>query len=218
MLLFEKLLDPIRVRFRERLNPYLGNLRQHKLNNNKFTIISNNCWGGHVYRFFNLPYDSPTIGLYLFSEDYIRFVYNLNYYLNMELLFIPYQKSKYKDILEMRGETKCPIGVLDDIEIIFLHYHTPEEALQKWTRRKKRIHWDNLIFKMSEQNLCSLKFLQQFDNLPVKNKLLFTSADYGLASQVVFGDWVGHEEVVNDTLHFRKYVDLVKLINGELFK
>lgn len=46
MLLFEKLLDPIRVRFRERLNPYLGNLRQHKLNNNKFTIISNNCWGG----------------------------------------------------------------------------------------------------------------------------------------------------------------------------
>lgn len=219
MELLERLADPFRVKFREKfLNPLLGRSRRCCLKNDKFTIISNNCWGGHVYRFFNLPYDSPTVGLYFFSEDYVKFVYNLEYYINIAPSFISYKESKYRNVLEERKEIKCPIGIFDDIEIVFLHYQTPEEVLEKWARRKKRIHWDNLIFKMTEQNLASLDLLCKFDNLPAKKKLLFTSADYGLKSQVIFGDWLGYGEVKNDTLHFRKYVDLVKFINGEPFR
>lgn len=219
MELLERLADPFRVRFREKLlNPLLGRSRRHNLRSDKFSIISNNCWGGHVYRFFNLPYDSPTVGLYFFSEDYVKFVYNLEYYMSIVPSFISYKASRYRDILEDRKEMKYPIGILDDIEIIFLHYRTPEEALDKWMRRKNRIHWDNLIFKMSEQNLSTLDLLYKFDNLPAEKKILFTSADYGLESQVIFYDWLGYKEVINDTLHFRKYVDLVKLINGEPFR
>lgn len=219
MELLERLADPFRVRFREKfLNPLFGRSRRHCLKNDKFTIISNNCWGGHVYRFFNLPYDSPTVGLYFFSEDYVKFVYNLEYYMNIVPSFISYKESKYRDILEERKEIKCPIGIIDDIEIVFLHYQTLEEVLEKWMRRKKRIHWDNLIFKMSEQNLSTLDLLYKFDNLPAEKKVLFTSADYGLESQVIFGDWIGCKEVRNDTLHFRKYIDLIKLLNGEPFR
>lgn len=218
--LTEKIIDKFRVRFREDiLNPIFGRFRCKFLINNKFTIISNNCWGGHVYRYFNLAYDSPTIGLYMFSEDYIKFIYNLKEYLNADLRFISYKESRYRDILESRGgrDIECPIGLLNDIEIVFLHYHSQDEAYEKWTRRKNRIHWDHIIYKMSEQNLCNEYHLRMFDMLK-GNKMVFVTKDYGLNSQVIFGDYRGENEILNDTLHFRKYVHLVKLINGKPFK
>lgn len=215
-----KNIDALKIRIREELNPILGGGRRNKLNNSKFTIISNNCWGGHVYRYFASTYDSPTVGLYIFSEDYVKFVHHLKEYLDMPLKFITCKESRFRDILEARGghDTTCPIGVLGDIEIIFLHYRSREEALEKWTRRKNRIHWDNMIFKMSEQNICNLEHLKKFDSLQVEKKLVFTTKDYGLDSQVIFGDFIGQDEVSNDTLHFRKYVNLIKLINGQPFK
>ena len=39
-----------------------------KLLNKKFTIISNNCWGGWVYREFAVPYQTPTIGLFFLAS------------------------------------------------------------------------------------------------------------------------------------------------------
>lgn len=46
MALLEKVADKFRVRLREKIfNPILGRYRCHYLNNNRFTIISNNCWG-----------------------------------------------------------------------------------------------------------------------------------------------------------------------------
>lgn len=221
MSLIEKIIDKFRVKARENiLNPILSGIRRKCLNQKDFTIISNNCWGGHVYRFFGTSYDSPTVGLYMFSEDYVKFVFHLKEYIETPLKFITYKESRYRDILEARGgrDMQCPIGVLNDIEIIFLHYHTQEEALEKWTRRKNRIHWNNIVFKMSEQNLCKPEYLKEFDSLEVEKKFVFTTKDYGLESQVIFGDFFGKDEVSNDTLHFRKYVDLIKLINGEPFK
>lgn len=91
MINIEMFLDSAKVKIREKLNPYLAKYRRRKLNNKNFTIISNNCWGGHVYRYFNLPYDSPTIGLYLFSADYIKFIGNLKYYIEKEITFINYK-------------------------------------------------------------------------------------------------------------------------------
>ncbi|MCA6056256.1 DUF1919 domain-containing protein, partial [Bacteroides thetaiotaomicron] len=70
--------------------------------------------------------------------------------------FITFKESRYRKILEQRGGKNiiCPIGVFDDIEVIFLHYKTSEEASEKWRRRKARIYWNNIFFKMSEQNEC----------------------------------------------------------------
>lgn len=211
----EKINDNYRVKFREKIvNPIMGGIRKSKLDNPQFTIISNNCWGGHVYRYFGLPYDSPTVGLYFYTDEYIKFLSHLEEYLKMELSFISTSESRYyNDLIKKNQEDKI-IGKLGDVEIVFLHYKTEAEVLEKWKRRCARIHWDHLIVKMTEQNLCTLKALQAFDNLPYESKLVFTSNNYGLRSQVIFGDYLGEKEVPNDTLHFRKYVDLVKLING----
>lgn len=212
----EKINDIYRVKFREKIsNPLLGGTRKSRLDNPQFTIISNNCWGGHVYRYFGMPYNSPTVGLYFFTDEYIKFLSRLKEYIEMDLKFIPCYQSKYYKELVKRKETNKIIGLLGDVEIVFLHYKTEAEAIVKWKRRCSRIQWNHLIVKMTEQNLCSLSALQAFDRMPFDVKMVFTSNNYSLQSQVIFGDYFGKKEVSNDTLHFRKYVDLVKLINGK---
>ena len=63
-------------------NIFLSTKRRNKLNNTDFSIISNNCWGGSVYRRYGLQYKSPTIGLYFFAEEYIKFLMNLEISIN----------------------------------------------------------------------------------------------------------------------------------------
>lgn len=61
-------------KLREYTNPWFASVRRMKLNRADFTVISNNCWAGSVYRYFGLPYLSPTAGLYFFASDYIKFI------------------------------------------------------------------------------------------------------------------------------------------------
>ena len=96
-----------------------------------FTIISNNCWAGKVYQYYKLPYFSPTVGLYFYADDYIRFIKNLKYYISLDLQFISVDESKYCKDLYGRKQNHVPLAKLDDIEIVFLHYKTNEEAEEK---------------------------------------------------------------------------------------
>ena len=144
--------------------------------------------GGHVYRYFGIPYNSPTVGMYFYAEDYIKFLSNLKYYLGVDMKMIsPSESVHYEDLKQNHHESlRRPIGRIDDMEIIFLHCHSDEEAVIKWNRRKARMNLDNLVVKMSEMNQCSEKLLRAFDVLPYERKFVFTTKDYGLKSQVVF--------------------------------
>lgn len=209
-------LDNIRIKSREILNPLFGPLRRMFLKSRNFTIISNNCWGGHVYRYFSLPYLSPTIGLYFFANDYVKFVSGLKKYIDSDIEFISIDESIHKEeLLKIGGKSlACPIGRLLDIEIIFLHYKSIDEARTKWNNRKKRIVWDNIILKMSEMNNCSLDNLLDFDNLPYEKKICFVTKRRHLKSEVLFRKFQGQDNITDDTTNFRKYVNLIKLING----
>lgn len=216
MSIVEKINDRFRVKVRDKiLNPIWGGVRRRKLLNDNFTIISNNCWAGHVYRYYQLPYKTPTVGLYFYSDEYVRFLSNLKKYLAMELTFVPFEQSRYYDYMMAKNEKRHPVGKLGDVEIEFLHYKTEEEAYTKWKRRCARICWDNLFVKFSEQNLCTREILSQYDTLPFIYKFVFTSDDYSLNSQIIFKEYQGKECVINDALHFRKYIDLTKWLNKE---
>lgn len=205
---------------RESLNKFFSPRRKKKLINPSFTIISNNCWGGCVYRYLSLPYTSPTIGLYIFSDDYIRLIYNLKYYMESDLSFIDYTESKHRNTLEATKATSCPIGKINDIEIVFLHYKSKEEAYEKWNKRKKRIVWDNIFYKMSEQNECTVELMTKFEQLPVPStkKIQIVTRDYGFKSQVLFGPCLGMNEVKYDTFLLTKYVNLINFFNQKPFK
>lgn len=111
-----------------------------------FTIISNNCWGGMTSEAYGLRKNSPTVGCYFYAEDYLKFIKRLDYYTSIELEFIDAKSSNHKEWIYEDGSENVPIGRLDDIEVVFLHYASKEEAKAKWERRCKRINWDNLIF------------------------------------------------------------------------
>lgn len=148
---------------------------KRSIKENNFSIISNNCWAGTVYRYLDMPYLSPTAGLYFFAPDYIRFVSDLHYYLSVPLKFIDASESKYFNELKRRNQTEKPIGILDDVEIVFLHYKTKEEAKEKWDRRKARVNYEHIILKNSRMNLCTEKEIEAFNSLPFENKIFLNN-------------------------------------------
>ena len=191
-------------------------IRYCALKNRDFTIISNNCWGGHIYRYFGMKYLSPTIGLYFFADDYIKFVTNFEHYINCELTFIPRSKSKY--YYNYKDKDKYyPIGKLDDIEIVFLHYKSEEDAYQKWNRRKNRINYNNLIFKFNDMNLAKKEDILKFDALPYKNKICFVANDVpGTKNTLVFKMYNGFKCIEDDVRMYRKYLSPIKWLNSML--
>lgn len=153
------------------------------LKNRDFTIISNNCWGGHVYDRYALQYRTPTVGLWIPSADYLKFVGDLKGYLEKDLVQISYRECHVKDILierEKQGRydkklEEFIIGRLGDIDIIFLHYDSFIDAKEKWNRRKMRINYDNIIYKYNDQNGFEIQNYFAFEEMEFANKLFFTS-------------------------------------------
>lgn len=208
------IIGSLNIRLREKTNPILGPRRRKKLKYPTFTIISNNCWAGHCYRYFQVPYNTPTIGLYFFPNEYVKFASNLKYYLGLELTFIDYKNSKHRDILEARGETNAPIGLLEDVEIVFLHYKTKQEAYEKWNRRKSRMDWDNLFIKFSEMNGCTEDDLFAFDRISHNSKFVLTRhVRKDIKSSIYFPGYEKQNQITNDTTYFNRGLDLIKILN-----
>ena len=67
----------INIHYKNLIRHIFANFRKRKLNKEKFTIISNNCWGGMVYESVNLIKQSPTVGLYILPTDYLKFISNI---------------------------------------------------------------------------------------------------------------------------------------------
>lgn len=214
MTLYNRIQNSIVHRIQKYTNKYIGKLRLTNLKSKSFTVISNNCWAGSVYRYYNLPYNSPTVGLYFFSRDYIKFLNNLRYYCTHRIECIDVSQSKYRELLISKHQENVPIGRIDDIEVIFLHYSSFAEAKEKWQRRVNRIVWGNLFIKMSEMNGCTIDDIYEFDKLPFENKVIFTTQDYGIKSQVIMKQWKGDNQIKDDTTWFNKYIDITAFLNG----
>lgn len=190
--------------------------RKSKLRNKDFTIISNNCWGGFVYQLFELKYNTPFIGLFLFAPDYIELLNNFNEVINNELIFIKANQSKYKNTLKEYGTYgKYPIGKLNnDIEIHFLHYNTEKEAITKWNERVRRINFDKLLVKFCDRDLCTDELIKEFNNLKFKNKICFTAKEYDYDCTVKLDECEGMQYVEEEWQYYGKYVDIIKILNS----
>lgn len=162
------------------------------LRNGNFSIISNNCWGGLVYDEFHLPYLSPTVGMWFPSADYIKFVSNLEYYLSCDITRIAYDDCHARDLIVSRKAAgrysfnldDLVIGRVDDVDLIFLHYQSFEDAQEKWYKRRTRVNFDNLIIKYNDQNAFKTDYFEAFCNLKYDNKLFFT-----VHNELVRNDW-----------------------------
>ena len=119
-------------------------------------------WGGVILHELGERFNSPTVNLFFSAEDYIKFVENLDTYLQ-------------KSLVEVQSDRGYPVAKLDDITIYFMHYSTFDEAQKTWEKRALRINKDNLYVILVQQNGCTEELLKRFDNLPYKHKLALTA-------------------------------------------
>ena len=203
----------------------LANYRKKQLHFTDFTIISNNCWGGMIYESYNLPKESPTVGLFFMAKDYIEFLSDLKGYINGTLSFIDPEKSRWKNMQELSGDKRFgtyPVGVLSNgkntVELFFLHYHSEQEAKEKLERRTQRINWDRLLVKFNDQNGCTEKDVNEYMKLPFKNKLFFTckhwpdenEKNYTIIRQSFKNDFI---RASYEPFGENKYIDITSVIN-----
>lgn len=216
---FIKILKKIKRKFVSLKFRLIGPFNRRGLKNFNFSIISNNCWGGVVYRKLGIKYSTPTCGLFFFSDDYLKFVSKLSLYLNSDLIQINYNDSKYIDELTaMNINSDTVIGKLIDIEIIFLHYNSFSEAKKKWDKRKNRVNYDDLLIKFSDQNCFKYKNFEEFDKLPYKHKLFITTNKSIVSNhntQIIYIDDNYNVGYAKDDIEpsFAK-IDLINLLNS----
>ena len=180
------------AQIKRRIKILLAGIKRIGLQKQDFSIISNNCWGGMVYDEFHLPYLTPTVGMWIPSGDYLKFISNLQYYLAIDVEEISYKECHASELLEKRKREgrysfdldDLVIGRIDDVDIVFLHYHTFEDAKRKWEKRRTRVNFDNLIVKYNDQNGFDKSYYHEFCKLSYPKKLFFT-VDPGLIDH----DW-----------------------------
>lgn len=155
--------------------PYIPQLE--KLLDKDTSIISSNCFAGRVMQDLGMQYNTPTLGLYIWYPDYIELLKNLKYYMTeAKIEFVEHSKYPLGDERRRNWKHWYPIGILGGkVEIAFLHYHTEEEAAEKWYRRASRINWDKLLVIGMEQNLCTEECIKEFDKLPYDKKIFFST-------------------------------------------
>lgn len=144
------------------------------------TIISDNCWALGVYKKLNVRYESPFVGLFIHTPDYIRMLEDLENYLKEDITFIKFNESKYQS-----QQYDGVIGKLGDVELFFAHYKSKDEVQEQWNKRKERINFDNLIVKFGKiycRNYFEYpnfdELLDRFYKLKYPIKYSFTSDKY----------------------------------------
>ena len=149
--------------------------KRSKLKNKNISIISNNCLGGCIAHDLKIKFESPTINLYFSYEDFLKFCSNLKYYLSLE------------PVEYFNHDKKCPVGIIDDVIIYFLHYENFNEAKLKWLERSKRVNYENIYIIFSNANKTCKRdddLYKKFDSLPFKNKAFLVNKNYGDVSNL----------------------------------
>ena len=152
------------------------------------------------------------------TDDYLRFIENLDYYLSIELEFVNLKDSRHYSLWEKdKSLMNVPIGKLDDVEIVFLHYKDPLKAKAKWERRVSRINRENLIFKFSYMNNCHEEDIEKFINLKLPGKKLCFVKDKKTASKdnclVYYKGFEDSDQIYNDTYYWNRYLNVEDFIN-----
>ena len=162
----------MRKKLEEKINEYqerewarYKKRKRSRLKNTDFTIISSNCGGTLIYYDMELPYLTPTVNLSIEMNDFVRMVENLEWYMGQEMV-------------EVKGENSYPVGMLGDVRIQLVHYESFDEGVQKWEERKRRINWDNLFIIGTDRDGCTYETIRRFEQLPYKNKVIFTHVRY----------------------------------------
>lgn len=152
------------------LRKFVNKANRKRLVNQDFTLLCNNCNGGIISHDLHLRFRSPTVNLFFYSDHFLKFCENFDYYISQPLTLC-------KEPLH-QPEIEYPVCNLGDLELHFLHYHSFEEAKEKWESRSQRINRDNIFVMWTFFGGTDEQMLNRFEKLPFKNKVAFTEKDF----------------------------------------
>ena len=124
------------------------------------SVISANCVGAFILHDLNQPFNSPFVNLYLDPSDFVRYLQNIEFYQAQPLQF-------------KQTDKPYPVGMLSDLEVHFMHYHSEQEAKEKWEARSLRLDFDNLFIMMTDKDGgkgAKYEDPQAFDNYLIRTK------------------------------------------------
>lgn len=141
---------------------------RRRLKNDHFTILCSNCVGGALYHRLGKQFLTPMINMFFSNPDFVEFCIHLDYYLQQKLTFV--ESDKGHPVAALRGSGEIPT-----ITLYFNHDKLPEEAEEKWERRKTRIVRDNMYIMMYYLDGISMEQIRRLEEVPCKNRVIFTS-------------------------------------------
>jgi uncharacterized protein (DUF1919 family) len=148
-----------------------------------FCIISDDCWGGQLYRQLRLQYATPTAGLWIEPKEYLDFLNNMLQRKKHSLEFLPSDKG-------------YPLATCLGSTLHFMHYSSEEEARDKFTRRFDRINWNRILVKIDfGKPGYTTEDIERWNNIRLANSIAFYSSATHLPNSGVFNgilipDWV----------------------------
>ena len=137
--------------------------RYMDLSRSRISILSNCCWAGLTYHYFQLEFLSPTINLFITDGDYIRFLENLEALLKAEPGFKCMEYSQDED-------RHYPVFDLNGVSLHMNHCNDRELGLIEWKKRCSRVNHSNLLVTMITE---SVEAAERFDALPFRKKVCF---------------------------------------------
>lgn len=149
--------------------------RRERLTNRDFSIISNSCIGGVISNSLKERFNSPTINLIIWPDEFITFCNHLRDYSRCPLVKIASNESREPAVSYPLGIIRGTDYGLPDIVVRFVHYKSFDEAKQKWEERYKRINYDNIFIIMEHGMNASERTMDRFEELPYSNKVFLSS-------------------------------------------
>ena len=153
------------------------------------TFISQNCIGGVLYHDLGLQFLSPMINTFIPEPGFVKLVLNLRHYMEQELV--------------VRWHETYPVGMLEDVEIHFMHYETCKDAKEAWNRRKQRINWDKIFVIGTDRDGFDETVYELWKQVKYP-KILFTAHPEFTEEAVYFPEYAAEGQVV-DLISGRKF-------------
>lgn len=184
----------------------IGRFLSRRLLPNSFSIISEDCWGGEIYRRLWHKYQTPTVGLYVEPGGYLDFIESV-FTKNLEKLEFIDSKHEY------------PVATYLGTRIDFVHYETQREAVDKFTRRFQRIDWNKILVKIDFGKPGYVKAdIERWNEWKLPNSIAFYNKTTYLPSNGIFNGVFVPDWDLDGVVMFgitQKYFDLYKWINKD---
>ncbi|MEG1312344.1 MAG: DUF1919 domain-containing protein [Romboutsia sp.] len=198
----------LKKNLRKVIRVFRNKANRRKLRNHNFTLISSNCNGAFIMNELGVKFNTPTVNLFFYPNDFIKFLENFDEYLLINL----------EENLEKSMALQYPVGILNDIEVHFMHYDSFEIAKEKWEERCKRIDKKNIFIMSTDRDGCTYDIIKRFDKLKFDNKVIFTRKEYKEFESAFYIDGFENEKEVGLLFEFegylgKKYYDRFNFVN-----